>query len=271
MADRRLKLAILCGDDAHHKYLISALSSNFDVAAVVIEPGSCQKKMMLKKKKIKRYMYSLYHSARRMICGLNSYRKKYFVNDFNENTSFQCMTLTINHINQETVIQLLNECQPDLTVVMGTTILGKKLIEACGRNIINIHGGYLPYYRGNHCFFFAMFNSEFDKIGSTIHFINTGIDTGDIIEVVKPLIEIKDTPEKLYCRAEMLAINRLISMIKDYEEGIPFPRVPQNLKEGNLYRTEDRKLSHDLIFWFRRKTGRIVIPVKMACRVNNRF
>ena len=263
------KIAILCSDDAHHHYLIAALQKRFNVAAVVIEPGVSQRKRLLQRRKYVDYLYSEYHRFRREWLGLNAYRKKYFTLDQPADQSTDqpapkppsYKLLTADSINDPGVAELLRETGSDITIVMGTSILGKRVLDSAGPMILNIHGGYLPDYRGNHCFFFAVYEGRFDRIGSTIHFINAGIDTGEIVEVVVPPIYPQDSVEALYCRAEKLAIGRLISWLEFSEAGGTLPRTAQPYR-ARLYRTRDRKPYHDIILALRRISGRLVLPLR---------
>jgi methionyl-tRNA formyltransferase len=257
------RVAILCSDGAHHKYLTAALSAQFQVVALVVESEAAQCRRLLQRRKARDYFYRLYHRARRKLCGLDAYRRRYFALPGELAGSTQPGPLNVGWVNDPEVVELLRRAAPDVTVVMGTSILRCPVLEAAGASIINIHGGHLPHYRGNHCFFFAMYNGEFDKIGSTIHFIDAGIDTGDIIDVVVPELRRNDTPETLYCRAERMAIHRLIHRLGQAERGESLPRTPQ-LEKGVLYRTSDRKPHHDILFFLRRVAGRLVVPEGMT-------
>jgi methionyl-tRNA formyltransferase len=250
------KIAILISDDAHHQYLASLLISKLDVVAVVIEPGAKQRQRLFHRGCYIDYLYGVYHNFRRKILGINAYRHSYFAQTVSVLKPSSCRSITVDWINDPSVLELLLQTAPDLTVVMGTSILHKQLLQTAGEIILNIHGGYLPDYRGNHCFFFAIYHDRLDKIGSTIHFVDPGVDTGDIVEVVVPPIYPEDfqsvlkSAEVLYCRAEMLAIHRLIGWIEHYQNGGQLPRIPQNEK-GRLYRTRDRHFYHELILWLR--------------------
>jgi methionyl-tRNA formyltransferase len=256
------KIALLISDDFHHQYLASLMTLNFDVVAVIVEPRENQVKRLLKKKRYIDYFYSVYHHLRREIFGLNSYRRQYFCERGSVIAS-NCQVVVVDWINDPCTIDVLRKSNPDLTVVMGTSILHKKTLQVSGEKILNIHGGYLPDYRGNHCFFFPIYNKEFDKIGSTIHFVDVGIDTGDIIDIIIPPIEVSDfksslsVAEVLYCRAEMLAIDRLIDLLRNHQDGHPLPRLSQS-KKGNLYKTRDRKIYHDVILLFRQFRGKLI-------------
>lgn len=60
-------------------------------------------------------------------------------------------------------------------------IISKKIIECTKEGIVNIHPSLLPGYRGPVPGMWALLNNE-RKLGVTMHYINEGIDTGDIID-----------------------------------------------------------------------------------------
>lgn len=258
-----LKIAILCGDGPHHAYLCTLLRLRFDVAAVVVEPGAAQLERVRQKRRWRDYAAGVYHGWRRRTFGLDDYRRRYFAVPAEWPAPPPCEQVTVDSINDPAVAALLSRTGPDVTVVIGTTILGRRVLDAAGDTIINIHGGFLPDYRGNHCFFFALRDGAWDRIGSSIHFVNEGIDTGDLVEVVRPALHPGDNAEMLYSRAEKLAIHRLAEWLGHLEHGGTLPRRPQG-KRGRLYFTRDRTPLTDLLHWLRVRTGRLVVPERAA-------
>ena len=233
---------MLCSDDAYHGYLVHQLHGRFPVAAVVVEPAASQRRRLLKSRRYKDYLYAVYHFYRRRLLGLERYRRRYFAVD--ASGVLKQPTLTVPDINCREVGWILRDVCPDIAVVMGTSIILRDVLLAACPCVINIHGGYVPDYRGNHCFFFALYNGHFSRIGSTIHFVDTGINTGDINERVQPPIYADDNAERVYCRAAKLAVNRLVEHILKWENGQSFPRDRQ-LSRGKLYLTRDRAPCHD--------------------------
>ncbi|WP_029005937.1 formyl transferase [Azorhizobium doebereinerae] len=252
-----MRIAILCSDDAHHGYLVARLAERFDIAAVVVEPGDAQTRRLRRRGRYRDWLWARYHRLRRDLTGLNRYRRAYFGGGGPRPVP-GAVWLETETANAPAVADLLRASRPDVTVVMGTSILKPPVLEA-GRCAINIHGGYLPFYRGNHCFFFALYEERFDRIGSTIHFVDAGIDTGDIIELVVPPLHADDNAERLYCRAEKMAIDRLAEHLARLEQGRPLPRRPQ-AGTGRTFRTRDRHPWHDLHLWARRRLGLTRLP-----------
>lgn len=246
-----MKILVLCSDGPHNKYLLAQLQKECYQIKVYVESGKEQLRWKKKNKKYKQYYALKYQMIRRRIMGSDKIRKQFFQKYIGNFEFDYKQTVFVENINEQIVEDGIRSYQPDIVIVMGTTILKKNILNAIKTEyIINIHGGFLPYYKGNHCFFFAYYNKEYDKIGSTLHFVNSGIDSGDIIERVVPDFDLNDNPEKLYCKAEMKAVDRLIELLKDYEQGKMFPRFKQS-DIGKLYYTKDRKLVYDIKLFFR--------------------
>jgi methionyl-tRNA formyltransferase len=256
-------IAVLTSDGPHHRYLVATLrAAGFDVRLVVVEPWAAQRRRRWARRRYKDWAWIAYHDWRRRLLGLDAYRRGAFA-DLPRPLGPEPTTVTVDWINDQAVIDALRDARPDVTVVMGTSIIADRVLAEAGEVVLNLHGGYLPDYRGNHCFFFALYNADFDHVGTTIHFVDRGIDTGDILEVVVPALRSTDNAEAFYSRAERAAVHRLVTWLDHYEKGGELPRQPQG-KKGTLYNTRDRKPHHDLSVWWRRRTGRLVVPDREA-------
>jgi len=243
--EENAKLVLLCQDDWHHVYLANLLSDKLKLMGIVVETSKGQLSRIRRERPFKDYFYAIYHKYRRKILGLNRYRKNFFCS--NEYTDFpkDISRITCNDINLDIVYEFIINVKPDLIIVCGTSILKKKILSINCKYIINVHGGYLPDYRGNHCFFFALLKKDISKIGSTIHKVDEGIDTGEIIARAIPEITYKDSPESLYCKSEKLAFHILIDLIYDFQNGKDFPKIVTNRK-GIIYLCRSRTPLHDI-------------------------
>jgi hypothetical protein len=77
--------------------------------------------------------------------------------------------------------------EADTIIIFGSSYikgeLCDKLIE---RNAINIHMGVSPFFRGNSCNFWAMYDERPDLMGATIHRLSKGLDSGSMLYQVFP-------------------------------------------------------------------------------------
>lgn len=96
------------------------------------------------------------------------------------------------NINNKNFVRIVEELKPDLiTVVNFQQILKDEIIKIPTKGCINTHASLLPKYRGRAPLNWAMINGE-KETGVTVHYIDTGIDTGDIILQKKIKIEEDD-------------------------------------------------------------------------------
>ncbi len=70
----------------------------------------------------------------------------------------------------------------DLYIVFGSSYIKGDLVKFLIKNeAINIHMGVSPYYRGTDCNFWALFDEKYDYVGSTIHLLSEGLDSGPML------------------------------------------------------------------------------------------
>lgn len=77
--------------------------------------------------------------------------------------------------------EALRAADPAVVVVQGTRIIGPKTLACVDAPFINTHGGITPAYRGVHGGYWALAEGRPELAGTTVHFVDKGIDTGSII------------------------------------------------------------------------------------------
>jgi len=103
------------------------------------------------------------------------------------------------------LLACLKEEQVDLVVLAGyLRILNKELIEAYGGRIINIHPSLLPKFGGKGFYGIhvheAVIAQGEKESGATVHYVDTGVDTGKVILQRKLEVLPEDTAESLQKR-----------------------------------------------------------------------
>lgn len=108
---------------------------------------------------------------------------------------------TIKDINSVDAISSLVKYAADLYVSMSfNQIFRSEILSIPCMGIINCHAGKLPFYRGRNILNWALINDE-KEFGITVHYVDSGIDTGDIIlQKVLPITD-DDTYGTLLNRA----------------------------------------------------------------------
>ncbi|WP_075590621.1 methionyl-tRNA formyltransferase [Labilibacter marinus] len=86
-----------------------------------------------------------------------------------------------HNINSNEFYQLVAKYNCDLFISMSyNQIFKRRILELPKLRTINCHAGKLPYYRGRNILNWVLINDE-KEFGITVHYVDEGIDTGDII------------------------------------------------------------------------------------------
>lgn len=101
---------------------------------------------------------------------------------------------------EQVIINQLKTDQVDGILLAGyMRILTPKLIDAYSGKIINLHPAMLPKFPGRHSILDA-FEAGVPETGVTVHFVDNGIDTGEIIAQEAVPILVNDTIDLLETR-----------------------------------------------------------------------
>ncbi len=110
----------------------------------------------------------------------------------------------VKNVNSKEFISCIEDFHVDINVSMSfDQILKTEIINLAPKKFINCHAGALPFYRGRNILNWALINGE-ERFGVTVHYVDEGIDTGDIILQRFEPIEKTDRYGDLLVKAQVL-------------------------------------------------------------------
>jgi phosphoribosylglycinamide formyltransferase-1 len=113
-----------------------------------------------------------------------------------------------------TLADVIAETSPDLVVSAGfMKILGAGVLDRFGGRIINTHPALLPSFPGAHAVRDALAHGV-KVTGSTVHFIDAGVDTGPIIAQAAVEVETGDTESSLHERIKKIERQLIVSVLR---------------------------------------------------------
>lgn len=256
-----MKLVVLCTDDPHQKYLVSELDRRFGLTGVILERNEAQRRRLWRRRKYWLWLFRIYHMWRGRLTGSGRYRQEFFRPQMAGWSGWPESTVEVEWVNNKQARSTVARWQPDVTIVCGTGILRISLLAHTGFTI-NIHGGCLPEYKGNHGIFFAFSEGRFDQIGATLHRVTPGLDEGPVFEVVRPPIYPHDHDEALYSRSVYQAMQHLFVLLEEMREGHR-PEGEEQPDVGRTFTHRDRHPLLELGLWLRRRMGRHPVPCRL--------
>ncbi len=139
----------------------------------------------------------------------------------------------LDGIAQQRVIQILKDENIDLICLAGfMRMVKEKLIGSYEGRIINVHPSLLPNFKGLNAQKQAI-EAGVKESGCTIHFVDMGMDTGDIIAQRKVKVESDDTEKSLarkIIKQEHILYTEVLNNISSGKIKIP------HSTKNNIYR-----------------------------------
>jgi Formyl transferase len=89
--------------------------------------------------------------------------------------------IRVTSVNSAETIARLCEIKPKVVLVVGTRIISRKVLASVPAPFINYHDGITPKYRGIHGGYWANAQGDLGNFGVTVHLVDPGIDTGEVL------------------------------------------------------------------------------------------
>lgn len=142
-------------------------------------------------------------------------------------------------INSQEVLKEVGECNPDICLIAHfERIIKPELLRIPKLGFINLHPSLLPYYRGLAPQHYPIINGE-KEVGITVHYVDEGTDTGDIILQKRyPLSEDAYVADlhSLWMKEYKTIVVEALDLIANHE-----PVIKQSQEEGSFYAKMESK------------------------------
>lgn len=190
-----MKIVLLTSETPSNIWLVNQLLAQHEVAGMVIErrPLALGAEVKAERRRAMIRRYGVLRTANKLL--FNRLRPRLFEADaaatiaesfFPDGAavgySRSVPTVVVKNINDAECLQFIRDQAPDVLAVCGTTVLKPTVFTLAPKGAVNIHTGITPEYRSADPIFWALYRGEPEKVGVTIHYIDSGIDTGAIIQ-----------------------------------------------------------------------------------------
>ena len=140
----------------------------------------------------------------------------------------------VSSFNNNNIIDDLTKMKIDIGAFCGGGLLRNRFLQSFSFGVLNCHMGVLPKYRGMDVVEWPILENKTDQVGVTCHIMDKGIDTGDILEIVKV------DPNEFQCFNELREylsgkmLDLMIKTISSIKKG-DFNNKKQSIIDGKQY------------------------------------
>jgi methionyl-tRNA formyltransferase len=162
---------------------------------------------------------------------------------------------------------VIDEYKPSVVLMMTFPfIIPPEILSKPDKGFINFHYGLLPQCQGPHPILWHMLNYDKDA-GVTVHKVNEGIDTGDIIMQEKMAIDSNDTYGTLQSKLAFFGAKQAANLLKILSYGSIIPATKQDLNKAKYY---DMPTAKDLTINWQNMSADKIVRLVNACNPWNK-
>lgn len=161
-----MKIAILTTETTHHAFFVSRVADIYSNIRVFVENR--------KVSPVSGLISSFDNSV-------VVFERNHWFNGRSPSISEIAQVNSFESLNSTEAAHALREFAPHVTVIFGTGILSRSILESCSPNIFNLHGGDPEMYRGLDSHLWSVYHEDFSSLITTLHVASLAVDTGKIL------------------------------------------------------------------------------------------
>lgn len=236
-----MKIVLLAGKGQSTLFMYNAINKIFPIEKVIIEDKISSKRLIqlrIKRLGLFRVVNQLlFQTTISKFLSLTSKKRIIFLKDYYDLSEKSIEEEKLNYVssvNSSECTAILKEVSPDVIIVNGTRIISSKVLESTSALFINTHVGITPQYRGVHGAYWALVKDDKENCGVTIHKVDKGIDTGDLLR--QGAIEISEQDNFITYPLHQygVAVNLMKESLMDYQNKKLNTFKKENV-DSNLY------------------------------------
>ena len=250
-----MRIFLITAEGYECRYVANKLSEIFDLGLIIVDRGkdrSMYSRMhqLLKRYSVPQFCSKLIEKVMHIILRDTHKKQRAMINILGED---MCLNFKdpekivyVKGINMPSSIEIVKNYSPDLILIYGTGIIGRRIMEIPTKGILNMHTGMSPIYRGTGGVFWPIYDGKPEYIGATVHECTPIVDGGRIYGTIKANLEADDNIYSLFPRVVLVGTELYIDIVKKIIDG-KLEGQKQDLSIGKEYRSAMKRWWHEII------------------------
>ena len=161
-----LRTVLLTTEATHHRFFAWKVHERFPWSGILLETGQATPSFEV---------FHLFEAQR------DAYERDVLLAGSLQTFQAMAPCRVFESANDPASVQWLKVLAPEVIIVFGTRRLVPNVFRVPSRACLNLHGGDPERYRGLDSQLWAISRGEFGALTTTLHHVDEGLDTGDIV------------------------------------------------------------------------------------------
>jgi len=143
--------------------------------------------------------------------------------------------IEVHSVNQPGMAAYIQALEPDVGITYGVGPVDPVIFSIPRWGTINVHLGISEEHRGLDSALWAVYCQQFDQIGVTIHHVDEGLNTGDILAQERVSIEPSDEIYQLRYKLAIVATRLMKSVLSEFAQAGGMVQGKPQKQRGSYY------------------------------------
>ncbi|MGE3304751.1 MAG: formyl transferase [Rhizobiaceae bacterium] len=238
MRDAAKKIVFVTAGGPHPWIIANALIERFGPIPVVLEEGEPKSALIRRRIRRQGYVSAVGQLGTMFLIRL---QKKLFARRVERVVRENALQaepragqeiVRVPSANAPEFLAALDRLQPDLVFLAGCRVLSTGTLAGIRCPVLNYHAGITPQYRGMNGGYWALARRDRSNFGTTVHRVDAGIDTGEVIRQTRGQPRPGDNIALYAYRQAAFSREACVAAVDDVlagRDGIPVAPEPSSL------------------------------------------
>lgn len=226
------RIAIVTAGGPHVWIIVNAIRDRLGEATVILEDPESKKRLLLRRARklgwieVAGQLGTMVFTRLRKLF-LSSRDQRSIAGDGAETElGAEIPVVRVASADSPELADTVRGMQAEVVLLAGCRLLSKETLAAISCPVLNYHAGITPKYRGMNGGYWSLATGDAGNFGTTVHLVDAGVDTGDVLHQVRGKPERGDNLTNYALRLAVMSREICIKGVEDALDGRLKPVTP---------------------------------------------
>ncbi|MEW9805155.1 formyl transferase [Mesorhizobium sp. ZMM04-5] len=240
MSAKQSRIAVVTAGGPHVWVIVNALRDRLGDVTVILEEPESKKRLLLRRARKLGWI-----EVAGQLGTMVFTRLRKLVLSGRDRAALTSRGMNTEPRDDQPIVNIASADSPDLAdavkklgaevvLLAGCRMLSQRTLDQMPCPVLNYHAGINPAYRGMNGAYWALATGDAGNFGATVHLVDAGVDTGDILHQVRGAPEPGDNLTNYAMRLAAMSRDICTQAVEDVLEGRAKPTM-SNLPSKQWY------------------------------------
>jgi folate-dependent phosphoribosylglycinamide formyltransferase PurN len=219
--EKNAAIVVVTEGGPHIWAIVNAIADQLGPVSVILESPESKKQLLLGRARRQGWLQAIGQLGTMVLTRLG---KRFFAGHAERLIADQKLEteprpgqkiIHVSSANAPDCLQAIADIRPGVILLAGCRLLSRQTLSQMPCPVLNYHAGIAPKYRGMNGGYWALASGDAQNFGTTVHLVDAGVDTGDVLRQARGKPEPGDTISSYALRQASFSREVCVEAVRD--------------------------------------------------------